>query len=367
MVQGKIKLGLMTSALLIMVSLLIVKIQDSHSNYDRETMRYIELIKASYWASWRFGNEVLNLEIELIRTINHGAESPQDIIDRIDFLMVNYDFLTTDSNIFPVLKRFTNDSMSGLIATLDSQYVELTNEEDWTVLLPRVLETVDSIRSMYDNVVLYELKGYDLTAFVNQIKEDRQTLLYAIYIAIVFTAVIMTVITNMSKRLKEKSIILETDYLTGLKNRKYCITTLEDKITQGKQITFCFLDLNGFKNVNDTLGHDAGDQLLKVIASRASASIRKDDILTRLGGDEFGLIMNSVESNDIKLTLDRLMHVISQPIEIDEKIARVGCSIGIAVHHGGVSSAKDLMLAADSAMYKAKRRKNIHPNVYEFY
>lgn len=368
LLHDKIKWIIAFLVLLTVVFLTVNKIKQDHAEYDRETVKYIELIKASYWASWRFGREVQLLELEIMSAIHNGHSSQQKILDRIDYLIVNYEFLATDTNVFKNIQGYVNRYLDGHIINLDNNYELLLSNDNWESNLPSTLVTVRKIKDTYDDMVLYEFKGYDLTEFVNKIKDDRQDLLYYIYIALIAATITMPALTYMSKSLRAKSKILETDYLTGLKNRKYCMSVLKTKIARGNNIAFCFIDLNGFKEVNDTLGHDAGDQLLKIIASRIPKAIKKGDTFARLGGDEFGLILDGcTNESDIVSALVRIMTMISEPMKIEEKIITVGCSSGIAINNGEINSSKNLIAAADLAMYDAKKRKHTQTNVYEFY
>ena len=368
LLHDKVKWIIAFLVLLTVVFLSVIKIKQDHAEYDRETVKYIELIKASYWASWRFGREVQLLELEIMSAIHNGHSSQQKILDRIDYLIVNYEFLATDTNVFKNIQGYVNRYLDGHIINLDNNYELLLSNDNWESNLPSTLVTVRKIKDTYDDMVLYEFKGYDLTEFVNKIKDDRQDLLYYIYIALIAATITMPALTYMSKSLRAKSKILETDYLTGLKNRKYCMSVLKTKIARGNNIAFCFIDLNGFKEVNDTLGHDAGDQLLKIIASRIPKAIKKGDTFARLGGDEFGLILDGcTNESDIVSALVRIMTMISEPMKIEEKIITVGCSSGIAINNGEINSSKNLIAAADLAMYDAKKRKHTQTNVYEFY
>ena len=116
------------------------------------------------------------------------------------------------------------------------------------------------------------------------------------------------------------------------------------------------LDLDGFKHVNDTLGHAAGDELLKALAQRLSASLRETDILARLGGDEFAIIQGSDENQReaaIALAI-RLLDIVAEPFDLDGRRVTVGTSIGIAFAPEDGSSAGELLQNADLALYRVK-------------
>ncbi|GAT71330.1 diguanylate cyclase [Planomonospora sphaerica] len=142
------------------------------------------------------------------------------------------------------------------------------------------------------------------------------------------------------------------DPLTGLANRR-TITGRLDACSAGDVLLY--LDLDGFKAVNDTYGHDAGDALLVEVARRLRAAVREDDLVVRLGGDEFALLcpQASVHTDVIPLA-ERVLDAIAEPIGYDGHELRVGTSIGIAVVDE-TTTPGDLVRKADAAMYEAKR------------
>jgi diguanylate cyclase (GGDEF)-like protein/PAS domain S-box-containing protein len=151
------------------------------------------------------------------------------------------------------------------------------------------------------------------------------------------------------------------DILTGLPNRLLVYDRLNQAIAFAKRtekmLAVCYLDLDGFKPVNDTFGHEAGDLLLKEISQRMQAAMRSCDTVGRLGGDEFVLLINELESQDeYKIVLDRLFNSIKLPVKLDEnRHVSVGASIGIAFYPTDDTVADILLRYADEAMYKAKK------------
>ena len=119
-----------------------------------------------------------------------------------------------------------------------------------------------------------------------------------------------------------------------------------------------FLDLDHFKQVNDTLGHDSGDELLKIVAERLLVNVRCVDTVCRQGGDEFIIVLPEItHSNDAELVADKIIKAISEPFHIQENRVLVTTSIGIAVYPvDGIDDSTMLMKHADMAMYEAKSR-----------
>lgn len=144
-------------------------------------------------------------------------------------------------------------------------------------------------------------------------------------------------------------VLARTDELTGLSNRRNFLTHLNNAKTG-----FIFLlDLDGFKAVNDSLGHDCGDQLLRQVASRFSRVLPPNALIARLGGDEFGIIANISEHEAIELS-QAIQSTLSYPLLISNKEIKIGVSIGIA-GFTEESTASDLLQRADEMMYEAKR------------
>ncbi len=149
------------------------------------------------------------------------------------------------------------------------------------------------------------------------------------------------------------------DQLTGLPNRRNFFDKLEYSLAIARRtktrVGLLFIDLDGFKNVNDTLGHAMGDKLLKEVAQRLLANIRESDVAARMGGDEFTVILNNVQSvKNASSVAEKIIHAINQPIVFDGKMCNVGASIGIAIYPDYTENINTLINAADGAMYQAK-------------
>ena len=147
------------------------------------------------------------------------------------------------------------------------------------------------------------------------------------------------------------------DGLTGLANRRFVIDTLESQLDEGRQMAILFIDLDGFKDINDTLGHRAGDAALVTVADRLRATSKAGALVGRMGGDEF-IIVQPVTAFDNLASLtqyaDELVEQIAAPMIADGRPTQLGASIGLATHRAGLD-ADQLISAADTAMYEAKR------------
>lgn len=150
------------------------------------------------------------------------------------------------------------------------------------------------------------------------------------------------------------------DSLTGLPNRRLFMDRMQHALAlaqRNKQTTaLLFMDLNRFKQINDSLGHEAGDKLLADVASRLNSTLRTSDTLARVGGDEFTLLIeNDPDPATLASVVDKLIASLQQPIELPGQSVRASISIGVAVFPRDADNLTDLMRAADSAMYQAKQ------------
>ena len=175
------------------------------------------------------------------------------------------------------------------------------------------------------------------------------------------------------KTLREQTKTLDYqanhDHLTSLPNRVLLNDRLEQAIQKAKRenskFALLFIDLDHFKEINDSLGHDAGDEVLIITASRLGASIRNEDTLARLGGDEFVIILEGLSAiGNASLVSEKILYNLSQTIYIHEAALYPSGSIGISIYPDDGISTQDLLKLADSAMYKAKEEGR---NNFEYY
>ncbi|HUG99070.1 MAG TPA: diguanylate cyclase [Gammaproteobacteria bacterium] len=150
------------------------------------------------------------------------------------------------------------------------------------------------------------------------------------------------------------------DLLTGLPNRRLFLDRLEEEVIHaepsGLPLAVLFMDLDGFKEVNDSLGHEAGDRLLSVVAERLTACVREKDTVARLGGDEFAVILTGARQRmDVELAAQTIIDALAMPFHIAQQLVQISVSIGITLYPQDASSPVALLAAADRAMYKAKK------------
>jgi diguanylate cyclase (GGDEF)-like protein len=127
--------------------------------------------------------------------------------------------------------------------------------------------------------------------------------------------------------------------------------------TGDRAMALLFLDVDQFKAVNDTFGHEAGDQLLKVFAGRMRDAVRLSDTVARLGGDEFTIILEGLRDQaDAKELASKLVKSLGQPVALAGELREITVSIGIAMSFGGETDGVAVLARADAALYEAKRR-----------
>ncbi|MFI3186262.1 MAG: response regulator, partial [Methylococcaceae bacterium] len=168
---------------------------------------------------------------------------------------------------------------------------------------------------------------------------------------------------------KQLQRIARYDNLTNIPNRALLADRLKQAIAQTKReqkmLAVCYLDLDGFKLINDTLGHQAGDQVLIETARRISGMLRETDTVARLGGDEFVVLLSNLhQQQECIYTLNRLLETIARPIYIQDKICLVTASIGVSLFPGDDSEPDLLLRHADQAMYIAKQSGKNHYHLF---
>ena len=160
---------------------------------------------------------------------------------------------------------------------------------------------------------------------------------------------------------KEITRLANYDNLTGLPVIRLFLESVKHSLLQQKReqrfISVLFMDLDGFKQINDTHGHDAGDFILKNVASRILTCIRENDVAARMGGDEFLILVNSTDHVDIAALCNRIIQSIQEPYTFNGKSLNVGVSIGVVQlnKNSNIKEPETLIKLADEAMYEVKK------------
>jgi len=180
---------------------------------------------------------------------------------------------------------------------------------------------------------------------------------------------ILTDITAQKVAEKELRYLANYDHLTDLPNRSLLLERIKHGIDYSrrieKSIALFFIDLDRFKQINDSLGHDQGDVLLQEITKRLKTVLRVDDTIARLGGDEFVILLESFRSNShLGKVAQKVIDVVGKPVDLSGNIVSVGASIGIALYPEDATNSDELLKNADVAMYHAKQ---IGRNTFQFF
>lgn len=169
---------------------------------------------------------------------------------------------------------------------------------------------------------------------------------------------------TVRERLRESEREAVTDALTGLGNRRHLMERLEAKIAEaesgGERLALLLIDLDGFKELNDTLGHYAGDEVLRQIGPRLRELLRHDDLLARLGGDEFAVVLEPGDEAGASASALRLRHALERSFRVGDVSVHVDASVGIALYPDHARDGVGLLQRADVAMYEAKRIRTGH-------
>jgi len=173
----------------------------------------------------------------------------------------------------------------------------------------------------------------------------------------------VALISDITEKKKSEELVWQQanfDALTGLPNRRMFQDHLQRELRKAARssqpLALMFMDLDGFKDVNDMLGHDMGDLLLKETAQRLLGCVRDTDTVARLGGDEFTIILSDLrDSGNVGTVAEHILHVLSEPFKLNNEVAHVSASIGITLYPQDATGMDELLINADQAMYAAKQ------------
>ncbi|MBU1424859.1 MAG: bacteriohemerythrin [Gammaproteobacteria bacterium] len=296
----------------------------------------------------------LEMQNENLRQAQVALEESRDrYVEFYDFAPVGYLTLNRDACITEInltgaallgddRAKFMNRRFATLIAPEDRDY--------WHMYFMSVLQQ-DSRQTCELSMLCRD--GAHLEVQLDALRHVEKNATQTIRI-------VMTDITERKQVEKRIGYLATHDRMTDLPNRELFYDRLSQAISQAKRkeerFAVLFMDLDGFKAVNDNFGHEAGDAVLKIAAARFQTCIRDMDTVARIGGDEFAIILNNVKQlEDASNVARKIIAAISDPIKPDETTeCRIGVSIGIALYPQNGPEIDKLMHAADSAMYQSK-------------
>lgn len=219
------------------------------------------------------------------------------------------------------------------------------------------LTTDDNLKSNWWNSYVIEIV-YDDSVMLEALNNSKISFLKDL---LIITIVYFSFVFIILYLLHKFEHMAYHDHLTNLPNRKLFEKSIDQKIIDAKnnirKLAVLFIDLNNFKNVNDTLGHNVGDKLLEEVAKRLRSNLRQGDVVSRLGGDEFTVLLLDVESSQtaVKVT-SKINDIFKEPIKIYEHEILIKPSIGISLYPEDGHESECLMKKADIAMYHAKKQ-----------
>ena len=268
-----------------------------------------------------------------------------------------------DRNAVGVTHNISHELADALDGEISSEVSHLGGSENATegsydrlleVYVPLRVGSDDAVVGAFELYLPYEPIGARIDKDTRRIVTILGVALVLLYMALLRVSVDWT---RDRKRAEDKDFEANHDPLTGLPNRRMFQSTLEQIAREGgdKLVAVMYIDLDDFKTVNDTLGHSAGDELLKAVAGRLRGVVRSDTTVARLGGDEFAVIVPNVDDPDQPAAIAaRLIGCLNPPIRLADGQVKVQASIGIDVANADVLDADDVQRNADNAMYMAK-------------
>ena len=231
-----------------------------------------------------------------------------------------------------------------------------------TAIKQSVLESGDPVRSEICVTLYDEKRHFDLT--VEPLRDSKGAITGVTCAAVEITALRLAVaeredlIAELQKALEKNAYLATHDALTGAPNRRLLEDRLEQALArshrQESKVAVLALDLDGFKTVNDTLGHRVGDLVLTAVVTRIRARVRASDTLARTGGDEFTVLAEGADRQGAKVLAWSLQTAFAEPFEVGGKAVSLGVSIGVALYPDDGATADEVLTAADKSMYSAK-------------
>jgi diguanylate cyclase (GGDEF)-like protein/PAS domain S-box-containing protein len=293
---------------------------------------------------------------ELLR---HQEQEFRTLVENSSDTIARYDRHSRRMYANPRLVASMGGDMACILGTTPAQYPGGASAQEYENMLQQVIE--------HGQERNFELRWK--TADVEHCSQIRMTPEFDRFGQVTHVLAVGRDISEIDRYRKKIHNHAFFDNLTGLPNRQLLsdriAQTIADAAYHGHQFGLLLLDLDNFKQVNDTLGHNAGDLLLREAAKRMQSCVRAYDTVARLGGDEFAVLLPDMRKGDDLATIaDKILHELAEPFTIDGRELFVTCSLGIALYPDDSSEVDVLFKYADSAMYHAKK---LGRNNFQFY
>ncbi|TWI54462.1 sensor domain-containing diguanylate cyclase [Halalkalibacter nanhaiisediminis] len=359
-------------ALLIIIIMALFIIYD-YTAFDHENILHlliIILILPLMWWSGKQYDELFYKHLQLKKekeqieeksmTISQKNEDYELLLDSLDGGIFSYDVLNH--------RMYSSKGMAQLYGQSDATFFNNP------YLLKKVIHPDDYEKVNKDDLQLLSGQSSKVEyRIIDSVYDEKWVMRMAVPIQNQDGTVVkingqMFDITERKQLEHELKQMAFFDDLTDLPNRKSLDRHIEKALARSKRhnhnFILLFIDLDDFKIVNDTIGHDAGDELLKEVVKRLNQSIREEDLVARIGGDEFIVVFEETSTDEIENIAQRIIEGVSLPYSIDEKEAKISLSIGVSVYPDDGEDKETLIEHADKAMYFAK---NHGKNGYKLY
>ncbi|UTM56308.1 GGDEF domain-containing protein [Photobacterium sp. CCB-ST2H9] len=310
------------------------------------------------WFMMQLSDEYSELIFQL-QEYEAGRADRNTVLLQYEILLSRFNSINVSSqvkrlhDIFGSLQTFNEHYL--LVKSYESSLRHLSERDQAHGLLI-------TLKTNYDNMMGYALKTFLYSNNTLRSKLDGfislRWLIHALLLSTILIGVMMIYLLKKESETHHKLAMY--DSLTGIHNRLWLNRKLKDLEKNGTEFAFFLIDLNGFKEVNDTLGHGAGDQLLKTVARRLDNLTHDGMDVARMGGDEFAVIQvfpHAVNKEYVsQFLINTLDHVLRIPILLSHREITVSASIGLSVFTPGSKSISDLLQEADFSMYEMKQQ-----------
>lgn len=327
---------------------ILISLTDITNRKRVEKMNYVLLEVAKLVNS---SEAIVQLYENIYRLIAKELSATFMCVAGKDFDNVYIEYINGKDKLIGIvgLKNKDQQHINRLMNTLGQQ---LEADESKNYIITEKDNDIEIVISLHDKIIIYEFEKMDMTVD---------------YLLTFIKALSDQVKIGVSKIESIKKITYQAnhDSLTGLYNREFFLKTVNGKILSQREsdqdenlYSLAVLDLNYFKEVNDTYGHVLGDEVLFTVSQRILKSLRHGDTVARIGGDEFAMLIQQVSKSEIAKILTRIQEFIAEPIEIGKTKILIGSSIGLVYEVSKYLSSEHAIKDADIAMYEAKKDKS---------